>query len=441
MDRLVKTPVGRGAIGLFIVYLALLSTFSYLAYRHLADDALTKMGEQAMTVAVSTAVNLDLDDEVVGRLLTLDFAQLLVDRTNVVFETHCRSLMKLAKIKYIYLVVPLAPEQTRYQVAAGEASYPDHPEGTQLDGIFLLDAVIDASTRLADTAGQGYADKDRYTVFDQRYRGVMESSRPTYLLNQDQWGTYITGFAPWFDREGKLSGVVGVDIVLDDYHVELQHNLLVVLGFCLALLVLGLFSLYLALHSGLSLATVLGRRSLSDKDPLTSLLAHHRLAEKMQQNWARSLALGEPVALFVVDVDGMTQFNRRFGHESGDAALRQVAKALEETFQHFGGTVGRFGGDKFIAMVQGANQAVAESIAGTVLQHVCSLGIPHPDAGDGQVLTVSIGVDSLVPMAEEGLMDVIGRANVALAYAKSLGGGAAERWHSGLQVRSTQSES
>ncbi len=441
MNRLVKTPVGRGAIMLFIVYLALLSTFSYLPYRHFAEEAPTRVGEQAMLVAVSTAVNLDLGGEDVGRLLALDFSQLLVDRTNVVFEASCRSLMKMAKIKYIYLAVPLAPEQAKYRVAASEADYYASAEGTLLDGVFLLDAVSDSGTRLADTEGQGYADKDRYTVFDHRYRGVMESSRPTYLLNQDQWGTYMTGFAPWFDREGRLSGVVGVDIVLDEYHVELQHNLLVVLGFCIALLVLGLVSLFLALHSRLSLEEVMGRRLLSDRDPLTSLLSRRRLAEKMQQNWARSSARREPIALFVVDVDGMTQFNRRFGHESGDAALRQVAKALEETFQHFGGTVGRFGGDKFIAMVQGANQAVAESIAGTVLQHVYTLGIPYPDSGNGQVLTVSIGLDSLVPMAEDGLMDVVGRANVALAYVKSLGGGAAERWHSGLQVRSTQSES
>jgi len=441
VDRLVKTPVGRGAIGLFIVYLALLSTFSHLAYRHLADDALTKMGEQAMAVAVSTAVNLDLDGEDIGRLLALDFSQLLVDRANVVFETHCRSLMKLAKIKYIYLVVPLAPEQMRYRVTPGEADYYAQPEGTPLDGIFLLDAVVDTSTRLADTEGQGYADKDRYTVFDQRYRGVMESSRPTYLLNQDQWGTYITGFAPWFDREGKLSGVVGVDAVLDDYHAELQHNLLVVLGFCFALLVLGLISLYLALHSGLSLAMVLGRRSLSDKDPLTSLLAHHRLAETMQQNWAKCSAQQVPVSVFVIDVDGMALFNQRFGQDSGDDALRQVARVLEEAFHHLGGTIGRFGGDKFVAMVSDAGSAVAESIARTVLQQVHALGIPHPDVGNSPVLTVSIGLDSLVPLQEDGLMDVIGRANIALSYAKSRGGGAAEKWHSGLYVQSTQAES
>lgn len=434
MIRLAKTPVGRNAIVLFIIYLILLSTVAYLAYRHLGEDALTRTGEQAMTVAVSTAVNLDLDSEEIERLLALDFSQLLVDRTNVVFETQCRSLMKLAKIKYIYLVMPLAPEQAKYSVAADEEDNLACAAGTLLDGVFLLDAVVDSYARVADTAGAGYIDKDRYTVFDRRYRQVLDSSRPTYLLNTDQWGSYITGFAPWFDRQGKLTGVIGVDIVMDDYHAQLREDLLMVLGFCLALPALGLTSLYLAVQARTSLGEGTGQRLLSDRDSLTLLFTRPRLAEKMQQGWVQSSTQKTALSVFAIDVDGTARFNERFGNESGDQALRQVANVLEKTFRHFGGTVGRFGGDKFIVMVQGASSAVAESIAGTVLQQVRALDIPHPGSRHDGVLTVSIGFDSIVPTVEDGLVDVLGRANAALAQAKSLGGGVAEGWRSGLPV-------
>lgn len=59
---------------------------------------------------------------------------------------------------------------------------------------------------------------------------------------------------------------------------------------------------------------------------------------------------GRPAVLFI-DLDNFKRLNDAHGHERGDEALRNVAEVLTASTAHFGGIVGRLGGDEFIIVV------------------------------------------------------------------------------------------
>jgi diguanylate cyclase (GGDEF)-like protein len=59
---------------------------------------------------------------------------------------------------------------------------------------------------------------------------------------------------------------------------------------------------------------------------------------------------GISFAVLLVDLDGLTSINDRYGHSEGDSAIRTMAHLLDENFRH-DGFVARFGGDEFAVIV------------------------------------------------------------------------------------------
>jgi len=60
-----------------------------------------------------------------------------------------------------------------------------------------------------------------------------------------------------------------------------------------------------------------------------------------------------PTAIVLVDVDNLKSVNDRYGHLAGDRLLRAVARSLTAE----GALVGRFGGDEFLVVLPGADNA------------------------------------------------------------------------------------
>jgi class 3 adenylate cyclase len=63
----------------------------------------------------------------------------------------------------------------------------------------------------------------------------------------DQWGTWISGFAPFFDSEGKLEGVLGIDISVDTVKKQQIKSILIILSVSLLVALLsGIISLWIS---------------------------------------------------------------------------------------------------------------------------------------------------------------------------------------------------
>ncbi len=104
----------------------------------------------------------------------------------------------------------------------------------------------------------------------------------------------------------------------------------------------------------------------ADRDPMTGLLNHRAIHERLTETLAASAASGEPVSVFMMDMNNFKLFNDTYGHPVGDEVLRSAAAALAEAMPP-GTHLGRYGGDEFLAIFPNTDAEEAERAAALML--------------------------------------------------------------------------
>ncbi|MEA5098439.1 MAG: diguanylate cyclase, partial [Burkholderiaceae bacterium] len=129
----------------------------------------------------------------------------------------------------------------------------------------------------------------------------------------------------------------------------------------------------------------------------------------------------QSLALLMFDVDDFKQFNDRYGHPAGDDCLRRISAAIKSYQRRPGDLAARYGGEEIALLLPGTDLDGARSVAEQVCQGVRGLQIAH-SASDSGILSVSCGVDALVPVRNRDLPhDLLEGADKALYAAKSAG--------------------
>ena len=127
-------------------------------------------------------------------------------------------------------------------------------------------------------------------------------------------------------------------------------------------------------------------------DPLTGLYNRRHMEERLLEEFARAARHRQPLALLLIDLDGLKEINDLRGHEAGDIALRAVADSLRKGCR-ISDVAARFGGDEFavLAPLTAAPEALklAERIRTALKEHPpgapLSVSIGVTDNGDGSV--------------------------------------------------------
>jgi two-component system, sensor histidine kinase LadS len=104
---------------------------------------------------------------------------------------------------------------------------------------------------------------------------------------------------------------------------------------------------------------------------------------------------GAPLALLVLDLDGLKALNDEHGHLAGAEAVRTVGRIIASQLPS-GGFACRYGGDEFVVAIPGRADPAADRIASAILQAVSSTapvlaGVALPPS----TLSVSIGMARL----------------------------------------------
>jgi len=157
---------------------------------------------------------------------------------------------------------------------------------------------------------------------------------------------------------------------------------------------------------------------LAIRDPLTGIANRRQFTKVAGAEVERSRRHGTPLTLMVLDLDHFKSLNDRHGHAAGDAALVATTSLIEAMLRGHD-MIARFGGEEFVVLLPGTEldgaTQVAERLRAAVAQQTL-------EASDGSLIrwTMSLGVATLDP-EQDGLDDLIRRADTALYRAKALG--------------------
>jgi diguanylate cyclase (GGDEF)-like protein len=155
------------------------------------------------------------------------------------------------------------------------------------------------------------------------------------------------------------------------------------------------------------------------RDPLTGLWNRRHLDVALARLFATRARfdpeLRRPVAAILFDLDLFGQFNKRHGHQTGDAVLRAFGSILTRRLRS-SDLVARFGGEEFLAVLDGASLDEAQRVAEEIRRELETITIPGSD-GEDLHATVSAGCAQLGPNVSslEALLEV---ADVGLQMAK-----------------------
>ena len=155
-------------------------------------------------------------------------------------------------------------------------------------------------------------------------------------------------------------------------------------------------------------------------DPLTGLMNRRAFMEETTRRLERLHPDALPGTLLVLDVDRLGALNEAAGHETGDAVLQRLAAMLRRTFRPTD-LLARLGGDNFAAWLDGADSFTAAERAEGLRAMSAQEFAPHCQGNEPP--TLSIGVASRAPGADESLENLLHRAAATMHQVKRAGGG------------------
>jgi diguanylate cyclase (GGDEF)-like protein/PAS domain S-box-containing protein len=138
--------------------------------------------------------------------------------------------------------------------------------------------------------------------------------------------------------------------------------------------------------------------ALATTDPVTGLLNHRALMDRLEQELERAHRYERSCSLLFLDLDHFKALNDGYGHAVGDALLAEFAYLVRTQLRRID-TLGRWGGEEFVVILPELQAEEALHAAEAVRASVAA----HPfRVGGGLHLTCSIGLASYPTHAQEG---------------------------------------
>jgi diguanylate cyclase (GGDEF)-like protein len=156
-------------------------------------------------------------------------------------------------------------------------------------------------------------------------------------------------------------------------------------------------------------------------DGLTQVANRRCFNNFLEQEWRRLTREQQPLSLILCDVDYFKRFNDYYGHLKGDDCLRQVAAAIKTAVKRPADLVARYGGEEFAIVLPNTDLKGAIAVAEAVRTMLQQSQISHAGSESEKIITLSLGIASLIPQIDIESKSLIAIADQALYEAKKQG--------------------
>lgn len=151
-------------------------------------------------------------------------------------------------------------------------------------------------------------------------------------------------------------------------------------------------------------------------DDLTGLYNQRYLYDTLKREYNRSERFNLKLSLVMLDIDNFKDVNDTYGHQRGDAIIKEVARLLQVVLRGYDFAV-RYGGDEFI-IVLSQNTVIGSHIVAERIRKTVEGSPLLGELNGGKHITVSIGVATFPDDTKGGYEALINKADQALYSAK-----------------------
>ena len=160
---------------------------------------------------------------------------------------------------------------------------------------------------------------------------------------------------------------------------------------------------------------------LSDLDGLTQIHNRRYFDEMLSKEINRLQRTSSPISLLLCDIDYFKKYNDTYGHVAGDDCIKKVAKTLQQKCKRISDVVARYGGEEFGVILPNTPPEKAVEIAESIRKGIESRNITHEASDIKNIVSLSIGVASIIPDADTTSSSLILMSDKALYESKNSG--------------------
>ncbi|MEH2296092.1 diguanylate cyclase domain-containing protein [Nostoc sp.] len=160
---------------------------------------------------------------------------------------------------------------------------------------------------------------------------------------------------------------------------------------------------------------------LVNLDGLTQVANRRCFDGRLQAEWKRLAQEQQPLSLILFDVDKFKSYNDYYGHVEGDHCLIRIAQTAQQMVRYPTDLVARYGGEEFSVLLPNTDLVGAIKVAQRIQQAIHDQSIPHTQSDIRDIVTVSLGITSVIPTCDIKPDTLIISADKAMYNAKQQG--------------------
>lgn len=156
-------------------------------------------------------------------------------------------------------------------------------------------------------------------------------------------------------------------------------------------------------------------------DGLTQLYNRRYFDDQLLKEINRLQRTSTVLSLLMCDIDYFKKYNDTYGHLAGDDCIRSVAGLIRSQCKRVSDIPARYGGEEFCVILPNTGSEQALFIAESLRKNLTDEKIPHSESPINGIITISIGLTTLIPDKNTSPEMIISLADKALYASKNNG--------------------